>query len=276
MFVPSPVERLERGQRTVPIAFRIRSTVEADVQEISDLWARCINYPSHELVPRHPERFNFRRRVNFLKSKDSIQQLLSSRLKAIRAGKITMEECSLRFQDASLSDAERLRYLWSNDRFRICLERAAKLSNDPHTWNQHHFACVPESTKYLQHKMLTAEDKNSGEFLGFCEIAMLRNPANGGNGDGTGETVRPALVNLVVNPEFRRRGVASRIIQSAQSYVAKEWASDTLNLYVNQDNVAAISLYRRLGFQKTANSQHSEVEVPQCYMSMSLRSGNAS
>jgi ribosomal protein S18 acetylase RimI-like enzyme len=276
MFFPSPLERFEQAQQTVPIAFRIRSTVESDVHTIADVWARCINEPHKELVPTNPNGFNFRRRMNFLKSKDNIQQLLFSRLKAIRAGEKIMKECSQRFQEDSLSESQRMRFLWSNDRFRMCLERAAKLSSDPHTWNQHHFACTPESTESLQHKMLTAEDKYSGELLGFCEIAMLSTPFEGGDRDGTRDTVRPALVNLVVHPKFRRRGVASRIVQSAQRYVAKEWASDNLNLYVNHDNVAAISLYRRLGFQKTATSQLSEAEVAQCYMSMSLRSGNTS
>lgn len=274
-FFPSPLERQEKVERMEPIAFRIRSTVESDVQDISDVWARCICDPHQERGTSSP-RFSFRRRMTFLKSKADIEQLLLSRLKTIRAGEKTMKECSILFEDDSLSESERLRFLWSNDRFRSYIERAAKLSNEPHRWHQYNLACAPESIEYLQHKMFTAEDTRSGALLGFCEVAMLQDPTKTGAWDGPETTVQPALVNLVVNPSFRRRGVASRIIRSAQNFVAKKWSAESLNLYVNPDNYAAITLYRGFGFQKRANAQASEVETVQCYMSLPLRSGHSS
>jgi ribosomal protein S18 acetylase RimI-like enzyme len=268
-FFPSPLEREQVAELVKPIAFRIRTTVESDVQEISNVWARCLTDPSDDLE-LNPSIFSFRRRMNFLKSKHGVQNLLFSRLKAMQTGDKAMKDFSLLIEKSSMSDSERLLCLWSSERFRTSIERAAKLSNEPHAWKQYNFACTPESQEYLQHKMLTAEDIYSGELLGFCEIAMLRNPGEASDCDRKDKGIRPTLVNLVVNPNFRRRGVASRIIRSAQNYVTREWFAETLNLYVDLDNYAAMTLYRRLGFRKTAKARHFERDTLQLYMSLPL------
>lgn len=265
-FFPSPAERHDRSRtQEVVISPRIRSVSEEDVNSISDIWARCITDPDgHELIG-NPARFNFRRRMDFLKTKDGVKKILSSRLKAIRVGETIMEECSLHFEEDVLTESQKLRYLWSNESFLNCMERAAKLSKEPHVWNQYNFACAPKSSEWLRHKMFAAEDRISGNVLGFCEIAMLHDPLS------EEPTARPTLVNLVVNPEFRRLGVASKIIQSAQTFVERQWLSSTLNLFVNSDNQAAVSLYRHLGFHIAGEARHPELDVRQKYMSLQLQ-----
>lgn len=267
-FFPSPIEREQSSIIAEPFILKIRSTKESDVcQGISDMWANALVDPKQELGS--PSTFNFRRRMYFLRSKASIEDLLCSRLKVIRAAEKTMEECSLYYDEHKLSEAERLRYLWSNERFRNTMERAAKLSNEPHRWSSHNFSCAPKNAEYLQHKMLTAENKITGEIVGFCEVAMLLDPSSH-FGERQGE-VHPTIVNLVVSPNHRRRGVASRIINSARNYVAREWDAEDLNLYVEKDNHAAVTLYQRLGFQMTSEAQLPGQEV-HWYMSQPARS----
>jgi len=263
----------------VPITFRIRSTIESDIPDISEVWAQCVDRNKNPLNQQQGP-FNFRRKMEFLKSKDTIQKLLVSRLQTIRLGQQTIEECYLSYEEETLEESDRLRYLWSNERFRTCVERATQLSKDPHIWTEYNFACAPQSTKYLQHKMLTAEDRATGELLGFCEIAMLQNPMTEELVSPTGEKeedhtmLSPTLMNVIVNPKFQRRGVASRMIRSAQTFVHKEWNSDRLSLYVNSDNIGAISLYRRHGFLTMTDTKHSSVsDKEQYYMSLQLGSG---
>ena len=274
-FSPSPIEQQQKQVSAVKdIAFRIRSTKESDIhQGVSDIWANTIveGLPQRGLPQRGlGDSFTyFRRRIFFLKSKECVEQLLQTRLKAIRVGTKTIEECALYYDEDDLSESEKLRYLWSNDRFRNCFEKAARISKEPHQWKSYNFACAPERSDCLQHKMLTAEDRYTGELLGFCEIAMLVDPT-----EQHDETVhvRPSIVNLIVSPKHRRRGVATRILRSAENYVSREWDADELNLFVDQDNDAAVSLYQGLGFQKTATSTQTDRKVTQLYMTLPFRS----
>ena len=259
------------------IVLRIRSTKESDVHRgISDMWAWAVLDPQLG----SSSTLGFVRRIQFLKAKSFVEDVMMARLNAIQVAERTMDACAIQYENVELSEPDKLRYLWSSERFRRTMERAAKLSNEPHIWTYHNFACAPKTMECLQHKMLTAEDLQTGELLGFCEIAMLLHPSSSTNDDNTFSShehnivLRPTIVNLVVSEKHRRRGIASRIIRSAKNYVGQVWDADELNLYVDQTNTAAISLYRRLGFQDTAYSQQQQEEdkVVQLYMTLPLGS----
>jgi GNAT superfamily N-acetyltransferase len=59
--------------------------------------------------------------------------------------------------------------------------------------------------------------------------------------------VRPLLSNLVVAPEWRRRGVASRLLQESESMV-RAWGFEEMLLKVEAANAAAIQMYLRGGY----------------------------
>lgn len=113
---------------------------------------------------------------------------------------------------------------------------------------------------------MTAEDPFSGEIIGFCEIAMLENPLEQSNDEGP--LFALAISNLATSPAWRRRGVATRLLKSAQSYARRQWDADALALYVDQDNDAAVKLYEKMGFRKTIT--HSSVDRTMWYMVKSL------
>jgi len=54
------------------------------------------------------------------------------------------------------------------------------------------------------------------------------------------------LLNLAVYPEFRRQGVASRLLEALG-----EAARGEIFLEVAESNIAAIALYRRYGWEQT-------------------------
>jgi [ribosomal protein S18]-alanine N-acetyltransferase len=58
------------------------------------------------------------------------------------------------------------------------------------------------------------------------------------------------LENIVVVPEERGRGIGLRLMEELLAR-AKQTNGETVFLEVRESNVAAISLYRRLGFQQT-------------------------
>ena len=75
--------------------------------------------------------------------------------------------------------------------------------------------------------------------------------------------MRPLLSNVVVLPAFRRRGIASRLVASAED-LARDWEFDELLLLVNEENEAARTLYSRLGYVEE-DTRDSERRTPRVF-----------
>jgi ribosomal protein S18 acetylase RimI-like enzyme len=220
------------------VVLRIRSTREQDIDQVVSILSAAMVDP-----PKNNE-FNWKASMDLLKTKVGVESLIQSRIQAMREGQRFAALISPDF-----NESDRLRLLWSNDAFRTKVEKAAKESTEPHIWGAHNFALVPNDPCWLQHKMLTAQDALSGEILGFCEVAMLKSVAS----DEEEEDLihcAPTIVNLVTSSQHRRRGIGSRLLNSAERFVRDKWSSDELNLYVDKDNQAAISVYSNMGFEK--------------------------
>lgn len=57
------------------------------------------------------------------------------------------------------------------------------------------------------------------------------------------------VLNLVVLPEFRRRGIGSMLLQDAmQELISLQPVTDLMILEVRESNTAAIKLYEKFGF----------------------------
>lgn len=70
------------------------------------------------------------------------------------------------------------------------------------------------------------------------------------NGESTSRTTRTAeLRNLSVHPSFRRKGIASCLVDAVQAYAQGLKPSAVLYLHVALDNHGARALYERKGFQ---------------------------
>jgi ribosomal protein S18 acetylase RimI-like enzyme len=252
---PETISTTHRQQ--VPILrLRIRSTAHKDIPMVSSILSHAL-LEEEEKGSAPPQQsqyaFNFKKRMEFLRTKAGVTSLLHSRMEAIATGKKLWHIVS-RSSLEGLNDTEKLRYLWSSDIFRNKLEKACKLSDEPHSWKGYNFACAPEKTEQLFHKMLTAENVATGEIVGFCEVAMLSQPNHWSTvGDDGSDSVKnqavPTIVNLVTSAEYRRRGIASSILQSASKYVELKGCSQELALYVEQHNKGALRMYERLGFQ---------------------------
>jgi ribosomal protein S18 acetylase RimI-like enzyme len=225
------------------IKLRLRSTKESDINGVTDILAAALVDPHGE---QERGRFNFKLKMELLKMKSGVEPLLLSRLRAIHAGQTLIDSCPL-----ELSETDKLRMMWSNDPFRSKMEKAARLSKEPHIWSRHNFACAPESACCLQHKMITAENALSGEIVGFCEVAMLWQPMEGDE-CSLEEAGAPTIVNLATSPRYRRLGIGSRLTKAASKFAQRRWLSDEMTLYVDKENEAAVSMYKNLGFEKRA------------------------
>lgn len=187
-------------------------------------------------------------RMERLRQKDNLQKQLQQRHKAISLGETLMTHT--KSHDSKVLNS----ILWAKIDFRTTVEAAANMSAESNIWKSQDFESKLKDSSYLQHVMITVKDQTSTDVIGFCEVAMLAAPPFPSSDLHEAQRFVPTIANLVVSPSHRRRGVASRMVQSAVRYVKSYWSSDvnrgasTIGLYVDERNHAAQSLYRKEGF----------------------------
>lgn len=260
--IPSVDGDGEAIQQTATISrhrsIRIRSTTESDTTDIAHFLATSLMEQEATTGGGGGIMGGFKAQIELLKTKSGVESLIGSRIRVMEMAKTVYFPHLDRSPQQQMNEADALRYIWSNhDSFRNKIEHAAKLSNEPHIWKDHNFACAPDNGQWFQHKMLTAVDARSGEVVGFCELAMISKPsssqdsaaADGDDDDHDDDIFAPTILNLATAPQHRRKGIATRLLHTACRFVQQEWKESTeLTLYVQQDNQAAIALYEALGF----------------------------
>lgn len=79
--------------------------------------------------------------------------------------------------------------------------------------------------------------EQNGQVIGNASLMPVEDPHD-----------RWVLANVAVHPDYRRRGIASRLVQASLGMVADHEGSQVV-LQVDHDNPGAIQLYQHLGFQ---------------------------
>jgi ribosomal protein S18 acetylase RimI-like enzyme len=231
---------------------RVRTTQEPDLSAAASFLSTSM------VTPDQAGWNSFKTTLTRLAAKTDIEALLRGRFHVIQEGKavfiraqtLLQEEDMLNADELGLDEDSLLLQLWWNhfrtDRHKTLLEKASKETMEENVWRDHNFALTPSDRSWLNHLQMTAVDDHTGEVVGFCEVAMLSNPLEK---DGT---FAPAVTNLGAAPGWRRRGIGSRLLRTAQRYARQQWGADELALYVDQANTPAINLYEKMGYIKAA------------------------
>jgi ribosomal protein S18 acetylase RimI-like enzyme len=247
---------------------RIRSTQATDLPEIATILSTAA-------IKNSGIGWNWKTNMDRLWAKADIEALLRPRFEAIQEGRKTLAKLSL-LNLKNMGDEDqyqtRLQLLWGNDRFRRSILKASRDTGEANVWRKHNFALAPKDTSWLYHLQITAEDAATGQVVGFVEVAMLSNPVdsrrkiqrenessennndsdaniNNSNDDASCSVLyTPAITNLAVSEDYRRRGIATRLLQTAARFARQEWEAQEFGLYVEQANSAAIALYQRNGY----------------------------
>jgi len=108
---------------------------------------------------------------------------------------------------------------------------------------------------WCRHAQVVAETTPGGDIIGFCEVwgedkASLRNES--------AVTPQPAIFNLCVASEARRRGVAQALLEHCEE-LSTGWGDSSIYLKVRSDNAAAIKLYDEAGWQTVETRARSEL-----------------
>jgi len=252
----------------------IRKSKESDLVQISDMLAN----ESIDLA----DGSNWSANIKKLKALSSFRTQILHRLQATEAATAVRsypEFCDL---ESTATDRDICRLLWSQKIFRSKLEKAAKTASSYEgantLWEKHNFNVQPSDPMIMNHIMVTAVDvdyvqgkRNCNDvcIVGFCEIAMLPIPSTDNE-----RRYAPCIANLVVSPNHRRRGVASRLLRNAERFVKLHWSETIfchspddcdldeddlrirgiLGLYVDKGNEAATNLYLRKNFKISKHS----------------------
>jgi ribosomal protein S18 acetylase RimI-like enzyme len=254
---------------------RIRTAREEDL-------AKAAVFLSTASTPDRGGWFSLSYKLDQMFAQSDIEELLKGRCRAIEAGKSSFsrarEQLIQRIAATDVdgnqvdsmddvSDQLLLQYWWnhgSTGTLKTLIQKAAACTGENNVWCNHNFALTPWCKTWFQHIQMAAEDPVTGEIIGFCEIALLENPL-ASNDD---PVFALAISNLATSPAWRRRGVATRLLQSAQRYARRQWQADSLGLYVDQENEAAVKLYEKMGYQKTVTC--SSLDCTMWYMVKAL------
>lgn len=251
---------------------RIMKSRREDLEDISGLLSHA-SYISNNSSAENSS--NWRMKMERLRLKSDLQMQLKPRLDAVTMGSQMVTHIShsdTDFEQQFEDDWGKI--LWSCDNFRSKVEKAAKLSTERTSWKNYDFNLKFPDLDLLQHCMISVQDKFTSEIIGFCEIAMIATPdqyqKSNRNDDCELRLCErqikyiPTLVNLVISPKHRRKGLASRLVQAAARYVKSKWRYSSfdegvpsMGLYVDEDNVAALALYKREGFVTVGRSNES-------------------
>eukprot|EP00899_Mesostigma_viride_P008467 jgi/Mesvir1/17621/Mv08847-RA.1 len=150
-----------------------------------------------------------------------------------------------------------------------------------------------------QAAVLSCREASSGKVVGMVAVgavpfrgatALLKQAdvdATRGRGGKRGEdkaTVkRPVVANLAVKKEYRRQGLARRLMLACEE-ICVDWGYGEIWLLVEAGNTRALKLYRKLGYRKVRDDRGAssfkvvdgeieEVSVTNVYMRKSLKGG---
>ena len=88
----------------------------------------------------------------------------------------------------------------------------------------------------------------TGELTGCAGIEVSQVPDK--SLKSTNTQTAPLMSNLAVSTDFRRKGIAEKLVAEVERKVRYEWGYSDCYLYVEQRNKAAVRLYQKLGYKK--------------------------
>jgi ribosomal protein S18 acetylase RimI-like enzyme len=257
-------------------SIRIRKTVQADIPAIATMLATAV--VREREASSAGSMLKFKRKMDEMFAKADIESLLTGRLRALQEGESAWKKLAGLYE---LEDQEQMQLFWAkSERLRCLIEKASQETGEDNLWKRHNFVLTPRDMNWFNHVQLTAEDAATGLVVGFLEVAMLSNPTDDtcrtttvvdDSDEGSLRTFSPGITNLATAPEYRRRGIATRVLQRTERYVRSCWNAERMGLYVEKDNEDAMALYTRLGYTREASCDGGDVLGNVWYMVKDLR-----
>jgi ribosomal protein S18 acetylase RimI-like enzyme len=104
-------------------------------------------------------------------------------------------------------------------------------------------------TRPGQAELVICQLPDTGEITGCAGIEVSPIPYNN-DLKSTKTYDGPLMSNLAVSKQFRRKGIAEKLVKEVERIVRIEWGYDDCYLYVEERNKAGVKLYQKLGYKK--------------------------
>ena len=92
-----------------------------------------------------------------------------------------------------------------------------------------------------RHEVVVVADGENGRLAGFVCVQLKKSFCY--------EDFMPEITEVYVRPDYRRHGVARKMLTFAQEYCKKIYPLHSFELLTGSDNTAAQKLYSALGFE---------------------------
>ncbi|KAL7568425.1 hypothetical protein ACA910_012141 [Epithemia clementina (nom. ined.)] len=277
---------MAKGVKIARSDILIRSTIASDLPMVAKMLSTAASNNKYHKNNNNNNSWGglagmWRARIDQQFAQADIESLLRGRLEALVEGRKAYQKLAPHLVPVT-DPHDRVKALWWNsDRLRYRIERASTETGEDNVWRHHNFALTPLDPSWFHHLQMTAQDIATGQVVGFCEVALLSNPLTESKGNnnnnnnnnnhnhnaipnapsGTSWTsssssstngFAPAILNLATAPEWRRMGIATRLLGLAERFAQRQWKSSQLGLYVDKANPAALALYQGRGYYQQA------------------------
>jgi ribosomal protein S18 acetylase RimI-like enzyme len=107
-----------------------------------------------------------------------------------------------------------------------------------------------------------AAGQQQKRIIGCAGIEVTPIPKSNLKGPTSGGVRAPLMSNLAVSREFRRKGIAEKLVEEAERVARYEWGYDDCYLYVEDRNRAAVKLYEKLGYRRVWVDRNAKTLLP--------------
>ena len=113
-----------------------------------------------------------------------------------------------------------------------------------------------------QSDLIVCRQGDSDEVIGCCGLEVTNIPTIGDLKAQENLIRAPLMSNVAVSRNFRRRGIAEKMVAQAEEVARKQWGYDQLLLYVEQRNTPAVKLYKKLGYRTWWTDKNAKTLLP--------------
>jgi GNAT superfamily N-acetyltransferase len=118
------------------------------------------------------------------------------------------------------------------------------------------------SSRRVSEMLIMRSNKNDNEIIACAGVEVDRIPMNGSLKSPSETISAPLMSNLAVSRNYRRRGLAEKMVRAVEVRVRKEWGYQECFLYVEERNRAAFQLYQKLGYRKVWRDTDASTLLP--------------
>jgi len=102
------------------------------------------------------------------------------------------------------------------------------------------------ANKDRRSELIICQNSKTGEILGCAgiEVSRVETP----NGKFVPD-LAPLMSNVAVSRKYRRLGIAVDLVKGVENVIRREWGMPDCYLFVEKRNVAAVKLYKKMGYR---------------------------